>query len=197
MPSCFVIDPLDGSNNYIHGLDYYCISLAMVEFGRPQVGLILRPPTGESYQAIADTNEAWYKHSLTTPRRRLFSTVKDRPLRSCLLATHLGFNSTSPYRQLHGKVQATRRMGSAALDMCYVAAGKFDGHCASNLSPWDVAAAAAILPAANIITSNFQGEEMDCFGQTFLAAPAKIYQQLQTILNLAHTTNSKLAAKHD
>ena len=176
MPACFVIDPLDGSSNFIHGLDYYCISLALLEFGKPQAGLVLRPSTGESFWAMAHEG-AHYQRPYASDKR-LYLQSKNTALESCLFATGLRL----PKLVDSQRIKSVRQMGSAALDLCHVALEKFDGYCARGLSPWDVAGAAIILQEANIAISDFQGQELDCFGRTFLAAPQGIHQELQKIL---------------
>ena len=170
MPFCFVVDPLDGSNNFVHGLDYYCISLALLAKGKPLVGVVFRPATGELFQAV-EGEQSWYNSSLKEEKKRLFVKTQSRPLESCLVATG--------HRPPQGFFHNTRQMGSAALDLCYVAAQKFDAYYARGLSPWDVAACAVILAEANVITTDFEGQELNCFGQTFLAAPDGIHQQLR------------------
>lgn len=175
MPQCFVVDPLDGSNNFVHGLDYFCISLALVRQGEPEVGFVLRPSSGESFSALAGEG-AWHQASSHAPQKKLCMGVQDRPLVSCLISTAQQLPGLD--RQIH----SLRQMGSAALDLCYVAVQKFDGYCARGLSPWDAAAAAVVLREANVMISDFQGKKWDCFGRTFLAAPSGIHQQLQRIL---------------
>ena len=180
-PHCFVIDPLDGSKNFLHGLDYYCIALALLEFGQPKVGLVLRPPTGELFSAIMGEG-AWLQGPSGNENKKLFVNPKeDKPVESCLFSMSAK-QSKKSYNDYMKRMENTRQFGSAALELCQVAAGRLDGYCARNLSPWDAAAAMVILKEANIVTSNFAGEEMDCFGQTFLAAPKGLHQKLQKFL---------------
>lgn len=180
LPHCFVVDPLDGSKNFLHGLDYYCTALALLEFGEPKVGVVLRPPAGELFSAI--TGEGAWFHSPEKEQIKLFINPQgEKPIESCLFSMSLK-QSKKSYSDDIKRMENTRQFGSAALDLCQVAAGRLDGYCAKSLSPWDVAAAAIILKEANIATSNFEGEAMDCFGQTFIAAPRGIHQKLQKFL---------------
>ena len=188
MPLCFAIDPLDGSNNFIHGLDHYCVSLALLKYGKSHIGFIIRPSTKESF-AAREREGAWYQSSIEDPPKRLFIKTKDIPLKNCFLGAGrslynlgLGDGNKERRRSLYSDIHGIRQMGAAALDLCYVALERFDGYCAQGLSPWDVAAGAVILQEANIILSDFHGKETDCFSRTFLAAPDGIHQKLQKIL---------------
>ncbi|MCY4643928.1 MAG: hypothetical protein OXB88_04865 [Bacteriovoracales bacterium] len=178
MPLCFVIDPLDGTKNFVHGLDYYCISLALSIFGRPHIGFVLRPPTGESFCAI-EGEGSWLKIPPHARRKKLLVKRKNKPLSHCLFSSGL---QSPRHRPKVKQTLSIRRMGCAALDLCYVAAERFDGHISEGLSPWDVAGSAVILKEAQIIISDLEGNEFDCFGQTFLAAPQGIYHSLQEAL---------------
>ena len=177
MPLCFAIDPLDGSNNFVHGLDYYCISLALMRFGKPHIGLILRPTTGECFSAVAGEG-SWLQTSLHARKNRLLVKRKNKPLSRCLFGS--GLRSPRHWPKMRAEA-SVRQMGCAALDLCSVAAERLDGYVAEGLSPWDVAASAIILKEAGIATGDLVGGEFDCFGRSFLAAPVGIYGPLEEV----------------
>ena len=176
-PFCFVIDPIDGTRNFIHGIDYYCVSMALMERGKPVVGFVIRPTPGESFWGIQGLG-SWYKVDPQTPETKLSVEPLKGSLKSCLVATGLPLN-TSQVRKNDIQVGAVRRMGSAALDICYVAAGKFHAHFSRGLSPWDLAAAALIAHEAGVRVGNADGNDIDCFARTFLAAHEGLYERIQ------------------
>ena len=170
----WIIDPLDGTTNFIHGAPPVAVSIALVKDNQPVVGVIYEIWLQESFYAWegsdAYLNETKIKVSET-------ARVKD-----ALIATGFpyhnfdrlrGFMNTIDYffTSTHG----VRRMGSAATDMAYVACGRYDGFYEYNLSPWDVAAGALIIRQAGGKVSDFSGGDGYLFGREIVAANSNIH----------------------
>ncbi|MCK9538311.1 inositol monophosphatase family protein [Dokdonella sp.] len=154
----WVIDPLDGTHNYLRGFPHFCTSIALLESGQPTLGVIYDPLRDELF--TADRGNGAFLND-----RRI--RVSRRPgLDGALFAT--GF----PYRQrrhlqaqldmtraLLGQAEDLRRSGSAALDLAYVAAGRFDGYFETGLMPWDMAAGCVLVREAGGRYCDFSGRE--------------------------------------
>lgn len=158
-PMSWIIDPLDGTTNYIHGLDQYCISLCLTENGSPLAGVVYQPATDKLYYAEkglgAYCNNVKLRVSDTiAPERALIATgfpVVDQSYAD----EHLAI-----VKKIIAQTAGIRREGSAALDLCSVAAGRYDGFFEFNLKPWDVAAGALIaLEARGFVTDLSGGQD--------------------------------------
>ena len=143
----WVFDPLDGTTNYAHGLPIFCASLALEIDGRPEAAAVYDPTRRELF--TAERGEGAF---LNGTRLRVSSA--DRLIDS-LLVTGFPYDVHQQNADLVGlfgaflgQARAVRRLGSAALDLCYVAAGRFDGFWEQHLKPWDVAAGALIVTEA-------------------------------------------------
>ncbi|HSQ28026.1 MAG TPA: inositol monophosphatase family protein [Anaerolineales bacterium] len=177
------IDPLDGTVNFAHGIPIFSISLAYVQKGEIQLGVVYDPLRDECFSAEASKG-AW----LNGKQIRI-SDAED--LEQSLLVTGFPYDiRTHPQTNLDVftkfslKSQGVRRLGSAALDLCYVAAGRFDGYWELRLSPWDLAAGALIAREAGALVSDLQG------GQNYLqppysilAATPSVYAQMMGVLH--------------
>lgn len=144
---CWVLDPIDGTTNYAHGLPIFCASLALEIDGLAVVGAVYDPNRRELFTAERG-HGAWLNG---VPLRVSTSSA----LIDSLLVTGFHYNihkDSSELIELFGefisRARAVRRLGSAALDLCYVAAGRFDGFWEHKLQPWDVAAGALIVQEA-------------------------------------------------
>jgi len=170
----WIIDPLDGTTNFIHGAPPVAVSIALVEDNIPVLGVIYEIWMKECYYAWAGS--AAYLNGAEI-------RVSDTPaVRDALIATGFpyqnhdrikGFMNTIDYffMNTHG----VRRMGSAATDLAYVACGRYDGFYEYNLSPWDVAAGAIIVRQAGGTISDFSGGDDFIFGREVVAANQKIH----------------------
>ncbi|MEW6026634.1 MAG: inositol monophosphatase family protein [Planctomycetota bacterium] len=179
----WVIDPLDGTTNYSHQFPVYCVSIALVYGDETVLGVVYNPNLDEMF--YASTGKGAYLN-----RKRL-KVSKVRTLGQGLLCT--GF----PYiiRQKPGDnflnfqrfcltAQAVRRAGSAALDLCYLAAGRFDGFWERELKPWDTAAGVLIVTEAGGKISDFKGGKYDLFRhREILASNGLIHKQMIKIIN--------------
>lgn len=155
-PFCWVFDPIDGTTNYAHGLPIFCASLALEVDGVATVGAVYDPTRRELYTAERGIG-AWLNGA---PLRVSGATS----LLDSMLCTGFPYNVHDSVEEVVGlfgrfvgQARAVRRLGSAALDLCYVAAGRFDGFWEQRLHPWDTAAAALIVAEAGGRVTTFTG----------------------------------------
>ncbi|WP_207062540.1 inositol monophosphatase [Motiliproteus sp. SC1-56] len=164
----WVIDPLDGTTNYLSGLEQFSISVALVVAGEPRLGVVFRPASGECFAAAEG-------ELLTRNGRPVVPVDPDLPLAQALLGT--GFPYRSPdlagsffpcAQDVLYRCRGIRRLGSAALDLSYVAAGDLQGFWESDLQPYDVAAALLFLKQQGCVVSNAAGLPYDMFSDRVL-----------------------------
>jgi myo-inositol-1(or 4)-monophosphatase len=177
-PFVWIIDPLDGTVNYAHGIPIFSVSIAYQEHGELALGVVYDPMRDECFSAERGRG-AWMNGQPIRPS-------KTADLEHSLLVTGFPYdirtnpqNNLDHYARLSILSQGVRRLGSAALDTCYVACGRFDGYWEMDLSPWDVAAAGLIARQAGAVVTNLFGEE-DFLSppQSIIAAPPSIHAQL-------------------
>lgn len=175
-PYHWVIDPLDGTTNFMHGLPIYAISIALMDHERVLLGLVYELNRDEVFYAVQGKG-AYLNH-----QRMHVSGVEH--LRDGLLATgfpYRDFAQVPAYleiiRELLQKSHGVRRIGSASVDLAYVAAGRFEGFFEYNLNPWDVAAGALLVEEAGGIVSTFDGGRDFIFGKEILAA-CKVHPEI-------------------
>jgi myo-inositol-1(or 4)-monophosphatase len=191
---CWIIDPLDGTNNFLNGLDYYAICIALAHYGNVVLGLVYRPATGDCY--FAEKNKDPAILNLLSGGRKKRIKRKDlvgvrKNLSDCLLVTGLSARKGPSFRQeldkfslLLEKCRGLRRMGSAALDLCLVAEGKLDAFWEVGLSPWDVAAPTIICKQVGLFAVNYEGKKFDIFGKEgLLVTPGFLKKELISYLN--------------
>lgn len=165
---CWVVDPLDGTANYVHGFPMFATSVGVVFDGALIAGAIFDPLRGEMFSA-ARGGGAW----LDRQRLGVTDTVE---LGEALVAISLPPNVAPDSPDLAGFVavveacQAMRRTGSAALNLAYTAAGRLDAHWAFSIKPWDVAAGVLIAIEAGATVSNSRGEPFDVWAADYLIA---------------------------
>jgi myo-inositol-1(or 4)-monophosphatase len=173
----WIIDPLDGTTNFIHGFPVYCVSIALMVKGRLEQAVIYDPTRNDLF--CATRGRGAYLND------RRIRVAKRTALRECLLSTGFPFrpgDAFQTYLKMLGDVMprcaGVRRPGSAALDLAYVAAGFSDGFFEMGLSPWDVAAGALLVTEAGGLIGNFTGEADFLEQKECLAANPRIYGQL-------------------
>jgi len=161
------VDPLDGTVNYAHGLPIFSVSLAYYHQGQALLGVVYNPITEECFTAERGCG-AWLNG-------RTLQVADTLDLAHSLLVTGFPYDTwTNPdnnldhFAALSLKTQGVRRLGSAALDLCYVAAGRFDGYWEMRLKPWDAAAGALIITEAGGLVTDMQG------GPDYLSYPLTI-----------------------
>ncbi len=183
----WVIDPLDGTNNFIAGIPFFCISIALTFKDEPVLGVIYNPVLKDCYKAWKGGG-AFMRERNAKRFLRIEKINSSKKLGDCMLAT--GFNhekgqeTPCEFEAFFEAVQTTRavrRIGSAALDLAYLAAGVFDGFWEQGLAPWDVAAGTIICQEAGVKVSTFIGE-MDIHGRSIIAARPFIYKKLKKAL---------------
>ena len=181
----WIIDPLDGTTNYLHGHPQYAISMALLHKGKIQEALVYAPERNDLYMASRG------KGALLNDRRiRVSSRIE---LNQCLIGT--GFpvvdqSRTDTYlailKDILAKTAGARREGAASLDLCSLAAGRFDAFFEFNLKPWDIAAGALIAQEAGAIVTDTEGEQGWLQSGNIAAANPKVLAQLLPII-AAHT----------
>lgn len=177
----WIIDPLDGTTNYAHGYPVYCVSLALEVKGEIRLGIIYNPMMEEMF--VAEKGAGAYLND----RPISVSTVQD--LKKSLLSTGFPYdinqdnnNNINNFSRMAGSAQAIRRAGSAALDMAYVAAGRFDGFWELKLKPWDTAAGLLMIREAGGMVTDITGSEYHLESPTILASNGRIHQAMVEVL---------------
>ncbi len=187
---CWIVDPLDGTNNFLNGSDYFAVSIALAHRGIPILGVVYRPITGDCFYTCSDFVPSKFIRylGLNSEKMRaksLYKEINNKKLSDAILVT--GFATEKGrvvdiefdnFKRMLTKVRAIRRFGSAALDLCYVAAGVWDGFWEMRLSPWDTAAAGLICLNSGVMVTDFKGCEFSPFDSTICAARNSIYNQI-------------------
>ncbi len=177
----WVIDPLDGTTNFIHGLPVYSISIALMENDEVVSGVVYEPNQDECFYA--------WKGSPAFLNNKVIEVSKSATINDSLLATgfpYYDYSKLDQYLELFHFLlknsQGIRRFGSAAVDLAYVACGRFDGFYEYSLHPWDVAAGSLIVKQAGGILSDFSGKENFIFGKEIVATNHKVYNEFMQMM---------------
>jgi myo-inositol-1(or 4)-monophosphatase len=178
---CWIFDPLDGTTNYAHGLPIFCASLALEIEGRIHVAAVYDAARRELFTATRGGGA--YLNGAPLAVSAIDHVVDS------LLVTGFAYNVhesaeevVSLFGAFLGRAQAVRRLGSAALDLCYVAAGRFDAFWEENLKPWDMAAGALIVEEAGGRLSAMDGAPFDVWGRQMLASNGALHGPLLQII---------------
>ncbi len=178
----WVIDPVDGTTNYAHGLPYFSVTIALLDAGEPVLGV--------TYDPIAD--------ALFVGERGRGASRNTVPLRVSAVPVLLrslvstGFpydfatnpeNNTPEFVRIHRRVQGVRRMGSAALDLALVAAGQMEAHWERRLNIWDAAAGVVLVREAGGTVTDWSGAEWQPGATTLLATNGHIHEEILAVLN--------------
>lgn len=177
----WIIDPLDGTTNFLHGLPVFSISIALAQKGKPILGVINDICRNDCYYAVRDDHAYCNDRTIHTSVATYLS--------ESLLATgfpYYHFDKQAPYLEIIKafleKSHGVRRIGSAAIDMAYVACGRFEGFFEYNLNPWDVAAGGIIIEQAGGRVTDFKGGPNYLFGGELCASNSGIHAaMLETI----------------
>ena len=176
----WIIDPLDGTTNYAHGYPCFCVSIAVEQAGTLEIGVVYDPMRNEMFAAERG-------HGATLNDRRIrVSNVEE--LNQAMMCTGFPYDvRTRPdfardFTNFTLHSQAVRRDGSAALDLAYVACGRFDGFWEDGLNPWDIAAGAILVSEAGGRITNFQNEPLDIYTKKVVASNGRVHEAMLRLL---------------
>lgn len=178
------IDPIDGTTNFVHGIPFCAVSIGIWEEGVGKAGVVYNPVLNEMYWAEAGQGAFCNGDSL--------HIMEETELVKSLIATGFPYTKVEAGDDLDWVVERlnrvlpetrdVRRLGSAALDLCYVSRGAFQGYYEINLKPWDISAGLVILQEAGGVSLNEHGRESGLFDKLVIAGNDRIVQQLHTLL---------------
>jgi myo-inositol-1(or 4)-monophosphatase len=179
----WLIDPLDGTTNYVHHLPFFTIAIALAVGDKIELGLVLNPMDGELYSAIAGKGAALNGNAIQVSST---ASVSDS-----LLVTGFPYDFSEIFEPAMKRFsvfqqasQGVRRLGSAALDLCYVACGRFDGFWEQNLKPWDKAAGAIIAAEAGAVITDFSNQPFSINQKEILVTNGRIHHEMLSLLDL-------------
>lgn len=177
----WVIDPIDGTTNFMHGIPFWAISIALVFKGKPIAGLVFNPISDEMYWAERGQGAYMNAERLrVSGRANLEDAVASVPPN---MGKSWGLKPKE-FKAIANAIAAPRIMGSAALDLCYVAAGKFEAYVDRGIKAWDVAAGMLIVQEAGGYVTEINGAKDKLpYADNILAANPKIHGQLLKLLN--------------
>jgi myo-inositol-1(or 4)-monophosphatase len=177
----WIIDPIDGTTNFAHNLPIFAVSIGIQKKDELVIGVI--------YDVMSDVIYSAEKGSGAYANDNRISVSKNNNLKKSLLVTGFSYDRQDEYRQaikIFGsfltKSRAVRRLGSAALDFCYVASGVFDGFWEANLSPWDVAAGIILVKEAGGRVTDFKNDNITPFSSQFLATNGIVHDAMIGIM---------------
>jgi myo-inositol-1(or 4)-monophosphatase len=177
----WIIDPLDGTTNYAHGYPCFCVSIGLERNGKLELGVVYDPMRNEMFAA----------------ERGQGATLNDRPMRvsdvaelnRAMLCTGFPYDVrerpdfTREFSNFTMEAQAVRRDGSAALDLAYVACGRFDGFWEDGLNPWDIAAGVLLIEEAGGSVTDFRGGPLDIYSPRVIASNGLVHQSMIRVLS--------------
>lgn len=161
----WLIDPLDGTNNFYNRLPLFCVSLALCKGSETILGVVYNPMTEDLFYAIKGKG-AFVERKIGNKKLKKKLKLKSKKINlsdSIISTNFVNKNMTKEMVNLFTQVRGTRRLGSAALEMCYVAAGMLDAYWEYNLSPWDLAAAGLICQETGLVISDIEGNSYSPF----------------------------------
>ena len=177
----WVIDPLDGTTNFVHGVPVWCTSVALCEGDHPVVGVIYDPNLEECFSARIGGGAAM--------NGKAIAVTEIAALEKSLLATGFPYDDfgredkyIALFRELMRKTRGMRRLGSAALDLAWTACGRFEGFYEYGLNPWDMAAGVIIVREAGGIVTTFHGHDAVVFAEDMIATNGGIHPEISTVI---------------
>ncbi len=177
----WIIDPLDGTTNFIHGFPIYCVSIALAVKGKVEQAVVYDPTRNDMFTATKGRGAYMNERRIRVSKRT--------QLQDCLVSTGFPYRPgddlpkyMSMFSDVVQRVAAVRRPGAAALDLAYVAAGFSDAFFESGLQPWDVAAGSLLIQEAGGLVGNFSGEADFLEQNECMAGNPKIYGQMVPLL---------------
>lgn len=176
----WIIDPLDGTTNYAHGYPCFCVSIALEYKGVLELGVVYDPMRDEMFAAERGQG--------ATLNDRQIRVSKVDELSQAMVCTGFPYNVRErpdfarEFAKFTMEAQAVRRDGSAALDLAYVACGRFDGFWEDGLNPWDIAAGALLIFEARGKATTFKDEPLDIYNEQVLASNGLIHEAMMRVL---------------
>ena len=177
----WIIDPLDGTTNFIHGLPQYAVSIALAKAGQVEQAVVFDPNRNELFTASKGAGAFLNERRIRVSRRT--------KLQDALIGTgfpYRMFDQIDTYlaifKELAQKTAGQRRPGAAALDLCYVACGRYDGFWELGLSPWDMAAGSLLISEAGGLVSDLRGDANYLDTGNIVAGTPKVFPPLMQII---------------
>ena len=177
----WIIDPLDGTTNYAHGYPFFCVSIALERLNTVIVGIVYDPMLDEMF--VAEKGKGAFLND------REIHVSNTRGIIKSLLATGFPYdiredsdNNLNYFNKMILSAQAIRRAGSAALDLAYVTAGRFDGFWELKLNPWDIAAGWLLVEEAGGIVTDMGGNDYYLESPSILASNGRIHKEMMAVL---------------
>lgn len=177
----WVFDPLDGTTNYAHGLPIYCASLGLEIDGRTEIGAVYDPTRRELYTAVRGGGARLNDRRLAVSHT---ATMID-----ALMVTGFPYDVhqktgdlVAMFGEFLSRARAVRRLGSAALDLCYVAAGRFEAFWEQHLKPWDVSAGALIVEEAGGRVTGMDGSPFDASAGHLIASNGRVHDEMLSVI---------------
>jgi myo-inositol-1(or 4)-monophosphatase len=173
----WIIDPLDGTTNFVHGYPSFAVSIGLFFQNKPLIATVLEMPNTKLYTAIKNEG-AWCEG-------RAITCSQTDSIKSSLLVTGFGYEhgelwnrNMTLFKYFTDKSHGVRRLGAAAVDLCHVASGKVDGYWEFDLKPWDSAAGILIAQEAGCVLSQMDGSDYSIYGDNILVANPKIHREM-------------------
>lgn len=180
-PYKWLIDPLDGTTNYLHGFPFFAVSIALEIQGEVALGIVYAPMLRELF--VAERKKG------ATLNGKKIHVSKGRDLARSLLATGFPYdvrvaerNNLNYFTAFVKKARAIRRAGAASIDLCYVACGRFDGFWELRLAPWDLGAGVLMVEESGGKVTNFEGKKLNIYGDDTAASNGKIHSALLRVI---------------
>ena len=187
-PYKWIIDPLDGTTNFAHGFPMYNVSIGVEYEGKVVVGVVLDPTRNELFVARQGQGATLNNHPI-----HVSNTAK---LGDALLVTGFAYdvrtvadNNLKEFCAFSLKARGMRRTGTAAIDLCYIACGRFDGFWELKLNPWDTAAGKLIVEEAGGKITNYKGDPFSIYGQDLIASNGLIHDEMVGVLKKVRSTH--------
>lgn len=181
----WIIDPLDGTTNFAHGLAIFCVSIALEVDGHIEVGVVYDPMSEELFTAERGGGARL--------NGRPIAVSSAQTLGDSLLCTGFPYSvredrgrQVEVFSAFLGHSRAVRRLGSAAIDLCYVAAGRFEGFWEEKLHPWDMAAGVLIVQEAGGRVTRYDASPIDLVGGQIVASNTAVHQEMLDVIQSVH-----------
>lgn len=178
----WLIDPLDGTTNYAHSFPFFAVSIALQVKGEIVLGQVYNPLLNEHFEAVRGQGAFLNKRPVEVSRTKT--------LKESLLVTGFPYTVYKDHEEVIDiftrmivSAQGVRRLGSAAIDLCYVASGRFDGFWEQGLNPWDTAAGSLVAEEAGGLLSDYMGDAYSPYKKTIAAANPHIFKEMIKVLN--------------